>query len=60
MIDSILNPPSAHRSYGEFVEAAEREKAEGYDGTYYSRSVNATAKTITDKIKQIEKFGYAW
>ena len=39
---------------------AEVEKKAGYDGNYYAGRVKQSAKEITDKIKQIDTFGYAW
>lgn len=39
---------------------AEIEKKAGYDGNYYAGRVKQSAKEITDKIKQIDTFGYAW
>lgn len=39
---------------------AEVEKKAGYDGDYYAGRVKQSAKDITDKIKQIETFGYVW
>ena len=39
---------------------AEVEKKAGYDGDYYAGRVKQSAKEITDKIKQVETFGYVW
>jgi hypothetical protein len=46
--------------YVEYTNKAEQEKKSGYGGDYYAREVKNYAKNITDKIKQIESFGYAW
>ena len=46
--------------YVSSTNQAEIEKKAGYGGDYYERDVKRYAKEITDKIKQIETFGYAW
>jgi len=46
--------------YVSYTNQAEEEKKSGYSGDYYAREVKNYAKTITDKIKQIETFSYAW
>jgi hypothetical protein len=46
--------------YVSYTNQAEDEKNAGYGGDYYQREVKTYAKRVTDKIKQIETFGYAW
>lgn len=46
--------------YVGYTNDAEKEKESGYSGDYYQREVKNYAKRITDKIKQIETFSYAW
>ena len=46
--------------YVSYTNQAEEEKKAGYGGDYYAREVKNYAKNITDKIKQIESFGYVW
>ena len=46
--------------YVSSTNQAEIEKKAGYGGDYYERDVKRYAKEITDKIKQIETFSYAW
>jgi hypothetical protein len=46
--------------YVSYTNQAEEEKKAGYGGDYYAREVKNYAKSITDRIKQIETFGYAW
>lgn len=46
--------------YVNYTNQAENEKAAGYGGDYYTNEVKNYAKRITDKIKQIETFTYAW
>jgi len=46
--------------YVSYTNQAEEEKKSGYGGDYYAREVKNYAKSITDRIKQIETFGYAW
>ena len=47
-------------SYVKYTDDAEKEKAAGYDGNYYANSVKQSAKDISDLIKQIDNFTYAW
>lgn len=46
--------------YVGYTNEAEKEKAAGYTGTFYANEVKAYAKRVTDKLKEIETFGYAW
>jgi len=46
--------------YVSYTNQAEEEKKAGYGGDYYAREVKNYAKNITDRIKQIETFSYAW
>ena len=46
--------------YVSYTNQAEEEKKAGYGGDYYTREVKNYAKRITDRIKQIETFSYAW
>lgn len=46
--------------YVSYTNQAEEEKKAGYGGDYYAREVKNYAKSITDRIKQIETFSYAW
>lgn len=46
--------------YVSATNQAEEEKKAGYGGDYHERDVKRNAKNITDKIKQIETFGYVW
>ena len=46
--------------YVSYTNQAEEEKKAGYGSSYYAREVKNYAKSITDRIKQIETFSYAW
>ena len=46
--------------YVNYTNQAEEEKVSGYSGSYYATEVKNYAKSITDKIKQIDTFGYVW
>lgn len=46
--------------YVNYTNRDAEEKKAGYSGTYYEASVKEYAKRVTDKIKQIENFTYAW
>lgn len=46
--------------YVESTNNIEKEKASGYGGDYYETQVKNYAKSITDRIKKIEKLDYAW
>jgi len=56
-MQNILND---FQRYVSSTNQAEIEKKAGYGGDYYERDVKRNAKEITDKIKQIETFGYVW
>ena len=47
-------------SYVRYTNDDAKEKEAGYDGSYYSREIKRYAKSITDRIKQIENFNYVW
>ena len=46
--------------YVNYTNQSELEKKAGYTGNYYQSSVKDYAKRVTDKIKQIGNFTYAW
>jgi threonine aldolase len=46
--------------YVNYTNQAEEEKKAGYGRDYYTREVKNYAKSITDRIKQINNFSYAW
>ena len=56
-MQNILND---FQRYVSSTNQAEIEKKAGYGGDYYERDVKRNAKEITDKIKQIDTFGYVW
>ena len=49
-----------YQRYVNYVKQAEEEEKAGYGSSYYSREVKNYAKNVTDKVKQIEGFSYAW
>lgn len=46
--------------YVEYTNNAEREKKSGYTGGYYEAEVKNYAKSITDKLRKVEKMDYVW
>ena len=49
-----------YQRYVSYVKQAEEEEKAGYGSNYYQREVKSYAKNVTDKVKQIEGFSYAW
>ena len=49
-----------YQRYVSYVKQAEEEEKAGYGSSYYAREVKNYAKNVTDKVKQIEGFSYAW
>ena len=49
-----------YQRYVSYISQAEQEKEAGYGGDFYQREVKNYAKRVTDKLKQIKDFSYAW
>jgi hypothetical protein len=49
-----------YNRYVDYVAQAEREKESGFSSNYYEKQSNEYAKSISDKVKKIKEFNYAW
>lgn len=49
-----------YQRYVSYISQAEQEEKAGYGGDFYQREVKNYAKRVTDKLKQIKDFSYAW
>ena len=49
-----------YQRYVSYISHAEKEKEAGYGGDFYEREVKSYAKRVSDKLKQIDDFSYAW
>jgi len=49
-----------YERYVSNVKQAEEEKAQGFSSNYYDKESKNYAKSVTDRVKQIKGFDYAW
>ena len=49
-----------YERYVSNVKQAEEEKAQGFSSNYYDKEAKNYAKSVSDRVKQIKGFDYAW
>lgn len=49
-----------YNRYVDYMSQAEKDKESGYSSGYYEKESKQYAKNISDKVRQIKSFDYAW